>query len=1142
LIQLEPRFAELAATTNFSFLRGASHPEEMVARAAELGLAGIGIADRNSLAGIVRAHIFARDNVEAMAVTRVVPGARLVFIDGRLEVLAYPRDRAAYGRLCRILTEGNRRAPKGECWLILKDLVDHGDGLQIVALPPSPKGAGKNAAPSQEDKEKLACKELDEDVAIARLREAFGERLWIGASLTYGVGMRNGLARRAALARSAGAPLIATNDALMHAPERRALADVLACIREKTTLEAAGRLTQANAERHLKAPREMARLFAEAPDAVSETICFLDSLKFSLDELSHTYPEELREDYPTAQEALEAFAWKGAETRYPQGIPERTREALTHELKLIASLDYAPYFLTVHDIVRYARSKEILCQGRGSAANSAVCYCLGITEVDPIRVDLLFERFISPERNEPPDIDVDFEHERREDVIQYIYKRYGRERAGLAAAVITYRTRSAIRETAKVFSLSDDIIAALNGTAWGQETAPIGEDRVRAIGLDPADPTLALALKMAKELIGFPRHLTQHSGGFVITRDRLDEVMPVMNTAMKDRTMVEWDKDDLDALGLLKVDVLALGMLTAISKGFELLDKHYGERLALATIPSEEACVYAMIQRADTIGVFQIESRAQMSMLPRLKPANYYDLVIEVAIVRPGPIQGDMVHPYLRRRQGVEDVSYPSKELEAVLSKTLGVPLFQEQAMKIAIVAAGFTPSEADQLRRAMATFRRAGTIQTLQKKMVEGMVARDYPREFAERCFHQIEGFGEYGFPESHAASFALLVYASCWMKCRYPDAFAAAMLNAQPLGFYAPAQLVRDAREHGVEMREVDVNLSDWDCTLEPLSSLGRGVGGEGIHPRHADMAPHILTTHAVRLGLRQIAGVKEKDMLQLVNQRGQGYDSVRDLWLRSGLSSAVLEKLADADAFRSLGLDRRQALWAVRALDRVGDQDDLPLFASRPERETEPDARLPPMPLGAHVVEDYRRLSLSLKAHPASFMRARLSTRGILRSEALRSVKNGERVMVAGLVLVRQRPGTASGVIFMTLEDETGVANIIVWPKIFERLRAIVLGARFVAVTGKLQSEQDVIHIVAERMQDLTPMLGLLSEAGQTISALAHADEAHRTEPTETRKRQGNRFAQPPRLDNPSPPLRPPTKTVDVVEAMPSGRNFR
>jgi error-prone DNA polymerase len=1168
VIRLEPRFAELAAMTNFSFLRGASHPEEMVARAAELGLAGIGIADRNTLAGVVRAHVFARENAGTMGATRVVPGARLAFDDGAPDVLAYPKDRAAYGRLCRILTAGNLRAPKGECRLRLDDLVERGEGLQVVALPPfSPKGVQKDARLSPG---------YGERGILLRLREAFGQRLWIGASLTYGEHMRGGLARRAALARQVGAPLIATNDALMHAPERRPLADVLACIREGATLEAAGRLTQANAERHLKAPDEMARLFAEAPQAVAETMRFLDGLKFSLDELSHCYPEELREGYATAQAALEAFAWVGARKRYPDGIPQRTREALTHELTLIASLDYAPYFLTVHDIVRFAREKGILCQGRGSAANSAVCYCLWITEVDPARFDLLFERFISPERNEPPDIDVDFEHERREEVIQYIYRRYGRERAGLAAAVTTYRTRSAIRETAKVFGLSDDVIAALNGTTWGQESTAIGEDRVRSIGLDPADPTLALALEMAKALIGFPRHLTQHSGGFVITRDRLDEVAPVMNAAMEERTTVEWDKDDLDALGLLKVDVLALGMLTALSKGFELLDQHYGQRLTLATIPPEEPQVYAMIQRADTIGVFQIESRAQMSMLPRLRPANYYDLVIEVAIVRPGPIQGDMVHPYLRRRQGIEEVSYPSPELEAVLSKTLGVPLFQEQAMKIAIVAAGFTPAEADRLRRAMATFRRVGTIQTFQKKMVEGMAAKGYPRDFAERCFRQIEGFGEYGFPESHAASFALLVYASCWMKCRYPDVFAAAMLNAQPLGFYAPAQLVRDAREHGVEVREVDVNLSDWDCTLEPLpplpvhrervgvrggailsdkdgaaphpsppatpSPLERGEGERRLHPRHAEMAAHIRATHAVRLGLRQIVGVKEEDMRRLVERRVQAYDSVRDLWLRSGLTSAALERLADADAFRSLGLDRRQALWAVRGLDRVGDQDDLPLFASRPARETEPDARLPPMPLGAHVVEDYRRLSLSLKAHPTSFMRARLAARGILRSDALRSVRNGERVTVAGLVLVRQRPGTAKGVIFMTLEDETGIANVIVWPKAFERLRAIVLGARFVAVTGKLQSESGVIHIVAERMDDLTPMLGMLSEAGATIGALARADEVRRPQMTMAQKRQGNRFAKPPTFEDPRAPPLLPLETADATQAMPAGRNFR
>ncbi len=681
MIRPKPRFAELAAMTNFSFLRGASHPEEMVAKAAELGLAGVGIADRNTLAGVVRAHVFARENKAAMEGTRVVPGARLSFLDGAPDMLAYPKDRAAYGRLCRILTAGNLRAPKGECWLRLDDLLERSEGLQIVVLPqtsflsPRGGGTGKASAPlaakaqaatdeagatAGSQPPRLAIEQRSESKVLSLLRETFGARLWIAASMTYGEDMRGALAKRAALARKAGAPLLATNDVLMHAPERRMLADVVACIREKTTLEAAGRLTQANAERHLKSAREMERLFAEAPDALEETIRFLDGLTFSLDELAHRYPEELREGFATPQAALDSFVRAGARWRYPDGLPERVRAALEHELGLVASLDYAPYFLTVHDIVRHAREKGILCQGRGSAANSALCYCLGITEVDPARFDLLFERFVSPERNEPPDIDVDFEHERREEVIQYIYERYGRERAGLAAAVITYRTRSAIRETAKVFGLSEDVIAALNGTAWGHDATPIGDARVRSAGLDPADPTLALALKMAGELTGFPRHLSQHSGGFVITSDRLDEIAPVMNAAMENRTTIEWDKDDLDALGLLKVDVLALGMLTALSKGLGLLGKHYGQHLTLATLPKEEPEVYAMIQRADTIGVFQIESRAQMSMLPRLKPNEFYDLVIEVAIVRPGPIQGDMVHPYLRRRQGLEEVVYPS--------------------------------------------------------------------------------------------------------------------------------------------------------------------------------------------------------------------------------------------------------------------------------------------------------------------------------------------------------------------------------------------------------------------------------------------------------------------------------------------------
>jgi error-prone DNA polymerase len=1094
LIRLTPRYAEFAAATNYSFLRGASHPEEMVARAAELGLNGLGIADRNTLAGVVRAHVFARENFDALAGMRVVVGTRLVFRDATPDLLAYPRDRAAYGRLCRLLSTGNLRAPKGECHLDFADLEKFGEGLQIVALP----GAG----------------------ALDGLREAFGGRLWIGATASYGADMRAGLARRAALARKLGARLIALNDAIMHVPERRPLADVVACIREGVTLEAAGRLTQANAERHLKSPAEMTRLFAEDPEAVSQTLKFLDGLTFSLDELAHVYPEELREGYPTPQAALDAYTHEGARERYPDGVPAPVEGALAHELNLIQKLNYAPYFLTVHDIVRFARSRGILCQGRGSAANSTVCFCLGITEVDPARFDLLFERFISPERDEPPDIDVDFEHERRDEIIQYIYAKYGRERAGLASAVTTYRSRSAIRETAKVFGLSEDVIVALNALSWGREKEP---GRAEAAGLDPCDPNLAMSLQMAEEISGFPRHLTQHSGGFVITRDRLDEVAPLMNTAMDDRTTIEWDKDDLDALGLLKIDVLALGMLTALAKGFRLLEKHYGQALRLSTLPAEESCVYAMIQRADTIGVFQIESRAQMSMLPRLKPAQFYDLVIEVAIVRPGPIQGDMVHPYLRRRQGLEPVAFPSSELEAVLGKTLGVPLFQEQAMRIAILA-GFTPAEADKLRRAMATFRRVGTIQTFQTRMIEGLAAKGYDREFAARCFRQIEGFGEYGFPESHAASFALLVYASCWMKCRYPDVFLAAMLNAQPLGFYSTSQLVRDACEHGVEAREVDVNASDWDATLE-AAALGT------LHRRHASMAGDIVATHAVRLGLRQINGAREEEMRRLVERRGAGYDSVRDIWLRGGATLPGLEKLAEADAFRSLGLDRREALWAVKALNRVGDQDDLPLFAAvRPERDAEPDAKLPPMPLGAHVVEDYRRLSLSLKAHPVAFMRSRLAARGVLRTEALEGTPGGQRVIVAGLVLVRQRPGTAKGVIFMTIEDEAGVANIIVWPKVFERMRALVIGARFVAVAGRLQNERGVIHVVAEKFEDWTPALGQLAGEGRPLDTLSPADEVKRPVPSA-------RVRPSPRLPEPRPaPLLP-----ELKHALPGGRNF-
>ncbi|MGB7257246.1 MAG: error-prone DNA polymerase, partial [Pseudolabrys sp.] len=827
------------------------------------------------------------------------------------------------------------------------------------------------------------------------------------------------------------------------------------------------------------------------------------------------------------------LAYEGAHQRYPAGVPEKVRNNIEHELALIAQRQYAPYFLTVHDIVREARRLKILCQGRGSAANSTICYCLGVTEVDPDSNDLLFERFISTEREEPPDIDVDFEHERREEVIQYIYKKYGRERAGIAATVICYRGRSAIREVGKAFGLSEDTIGALSSSIWGMGGGAVSKDAITRSGLDVESPRMKKIAALAREIGGFPRHLSQHVGGFVITRSRLDEVMPIGNGAMPDRTFVEWDKDDLDALGILKIDVLGLGMLSCIRKALDLVARHYpqewgDQRIGLSEIPKEEKPVYDMLSRADSLGVFQVESRAQMSMLPRLKPKEFYDLVIEVAIVRPGPIQGDMVHPYLRRRSGKETVTYPSKDLEAVLSKTLGVPLFQEQAMKIAIVAGGFTPGEADQLRRAMATFKRIGTIGTFRTKMINGMLARGYPQDFAERCFGQIEGFGEYGFPESHAASFALLVYASAWLKCRYPDVFCAALLNAQPMGFYSSAQIVRDARDHGVEVRAPDVNHSDWDSTLEPGPRAA-----ERLHDLHREMADGIRTTHAVRLGLREIKGMSEDDAGLIAARRGDGYDSVRDVWLRTGLPPRVLERLADADAFTSLGLTRREALWAAKALGRVGDRDDdLPLFvaaspavmpraggaSSNPGAfgehseisaitgspafagdDTpiirEPDVALPPMPLGEEVVNDYRFLRLSLKAHPSQFLRADLDHRGILRNEALRTAANNTRVRISGLVTCRQRPGSANGVVFMTIEDETAVANAIVWPRTFERVRPVVLGARYVAITGIVQKESGVIHVVVDELEDLTVWLARLAQGGDGIDSLVRCDEVRR-----------------------------------------------
>jgi error-prone DNA polymerase len=1211
-MSVQPAYTEFAITSNFSFLRGASHPEEMAAIAAALGLAGFGLTDRNSVAGVVRAHTAMRDLREAHepvegALPRYHPGARLVFNDGTPDILAYPANRAGWGRLCRLLTLGNRRAEKGACHLGIPDLLDWCDDLQLIVMPPVAMAPPELAATLPP--------------LLQQLRAARPGAVRLAGAPSYDGDDRRRLACLDSIATAAATPLIAVNDVLYHAPARRLLHDVVTCIRTHATLETAGFALRAHAERHLKPPAEMARLFREFPHAIAETQRLSAALSFSLDELRYEYPEETIAGFSSPQDALVHFTYAGAETRYPEGVPDKLKFALAHEIALIGQLGYAPYFLTVFDIVRFARGKGILCQGRGSAANSSVCFCLGITEVDPDKSDLLFERFISADRREPPDIDVDFEHARREEVIQYIYARYGRERAGLAATVISYRARSAIRETGKVFGFSEDTLDALSGSIWGFGAEGIGEIDTRRAGIDRAAPAVAATLALAREIQGFPRHLSQHVGGFVMTRGRLDELVPIQNAAMADRTVIEWDKDDLDSLGILKVDVLALGMLTCLKKGFELLSAHYGRDLTIATLPAEEPEVYRMLQRADSLGLFQVESRAQMSMLPRLKPEKFYDLVIQVAIVRPGPIQGDMVHPYLRRRQGIEHVSYPSKELEAVLGKTLGVPLFQEQAMKIAIVAAGFTPSEADKLRRAMATFRKVGTISSFQQKMIDGMVANGYAADFAERCFRQIEGFGEYGFPESHAASFALLVYASAWMKCHYPDVFAAGLLNAQPLGFYAPAQIVRDAREHGVEVREIDINLSEWDATLEcvaplrfasgaspaphqggmsslcacahglpePLSFLmgkentqkteglgavlpGGSQGGSPVreatrlHPRHASMINDIHTTHAVRLGFREIKGLSEDAIKVLTKARERGYDSVRDLWLRTGLSPSVLERLADADAFGSLGLSRRDALWAVKALGRTGDNENLPLFcAARAGARREPDAHLPPMPPGEEVVNDYRFLRLSLKAHPIHFIREELAHLRVVRNEQLFELVPGRRVSVAGLVLVRQRPGSAKGVIFMTLEDETGVANTIIWSKVFERHRAIVLGARFVVLTGKLQSQDGVVHVVAEKIEDRTDLLARLSEDAVghdpilLPETLARADEVRRPQQNVHEKRMDAAISRRRRMGELAPAQGPPLQAMssdlplfravdlDVParatrHALPKGRNFR
>ena len=1061
-------YAELVVTTNFSFLRGASHPQELVATADALGLAAIGIADRNSFAGVVRAYDEWRrrekEKREAGArqkTVKLLVGTRLVTIDG-FEVLTYPIDRAAYGRLCRLLTHGNvriKKGQKGECHLTFENVVSASEGQMLIVLPP------ETISPTLTER-------------LAALARAAPKRTFLAGVHRYRGDERRLLAELDELGRRTLAPLVAVNDVHYHGPERRPLADVLTCIREKCTIVEAGLRLAVNAERYLKAPAEMARLFADFPEAIARTVEIADACRFSLGDLKNEYPDEPVPPGKTAQQHLEDLAWEGAKRRYPQdkfpeGVPGDVKTTLGKELALIAKLEYARYFLTVHDVVAFARSKDILCQGRGSAANSVVCYCLGITEVNPIEIKLLFARFISENRGEPPDIDVDFEHERREEVIQHIYKRYGKDRAAICATVIHYRSRRAIREVGKVMGLTPDVTAALAKTVWGSHDDGLPDNHIREAGLDPANPAIRQAIVLARELLGFPRHLSQHVGGFVLTRERLDETVPIGKAAMDERTFIEWDKDDIDTLGLMKVDVLALGMLSCIRRGFDLLKIYYPEERAcdLAAVPQDDKAVYGMLSRADSVGVFQVESRAQMSMLPRLKPEKFYDLVIEVAIVRPGPIQGDMVHPYLRRRDKIEEVHYPSPdpmhgpadELKEVLKRTLGVPLFQEQAMQIAITAAEFTPDEADGLRRAMATFRHNGNVHLFRDKFIGGMTRRGYDHKFAESCFNQIEGFGEYGFPESHAASFALLVSASAWMKCHYPDVFCAAILNSQPMGFYQPAQLVRDARQHDVEVREVDVNFSAWDCTLERVS-------GDAQH------------RFAVRLGFRQIQGLNEDELDKLVAARGNGYASIERLAAVAGVSRFTIERLAEADAFRSMQLDRRAALWAARRIDMIAIKKSttdrgLPLLAPHMSDDLfpEPEVALSPMPLSEHVVEDYVATGLSLKEHPVSFFREHLERLGVMRNVDHRSeaLPQNRRVTVAGLVLTRQMPG-AKGVVFVTLEDETDIANIIVWPKVFARNRRTVMTSRFLAVRGRLQRAGLVVHVLAESFIDLSAEL--------------------------------------------------------------------
>ncbi len=1042
-------YIELQVTTNFSFLRGASHPEELVQQAVELGYNALGITDHNTLAGVVRAHAAARRYS-----MRILPGCRLNLLDGP-SLLAYPANKTAYSELSNLLTTGNLRAEKGQCHLYCKDVFDTGSNLEFILVPPSRLNENFDFDPGFIQQ-------------AQQYRHYLGNRLSMALCRHYHGDDAKQLYRLEQLSAHYDVPLVATNNVYYHHPSRRELQDVVTCIREKCTITTAGFRLQPNAERYLKPVAEMQRLFRKYPAALEQAAAIAAQCRFSLDELEYRYPKEITPDGLSPMEALTRLAWAGAHEIYGEVIPGKVINNIQHELYFIEEMQYAEYFLTVYDIVRFARSKNILCQGRGSAANSTICFCLGITGVDPTKFDLLFERFISSARNEPPDIDVDFEHERREEVMQYIYQKYGRDRAAIVATVTQQHQRGALRDVGKAMGLSADTITMLSSSVWRFTEDWFTGEQLREQGLNPEDPHLRKALELTQAFIGFPRQLGQHTGGFVITDGKLSDLCPILNARMEDRTCIEWNKDDIDALGFLKIDILALGMLTCIRKAFDKARDHYGLEWTLANFPQDDPRVYEMISHADTIGVFQIESRAQQSMLPRLKPKNFYDLVIEVAIVRPGPIQGDMVHPYLRRRNGQDPVEYPSAELKDILERTLGVPLFQEQAMKIAMVAAGFTPAEADELRRSMATFKAKGLVTKFEEKLIQGMMQRGYKKEYAMRVFRQLEGFGSYGFPESHAASFASLVYISSWIKCYYPDVFACAILNSQPMGFYQPAQLISDARNHGVTVKEVDINFSSWDYTLEEKAGA----------------------YHTLRVGFRQVKGLKAEDMELLLRKRGKGFTSINAL-RDAGIHETTLELLADADAFRSIGLDRRQALWEIAAKDKP-----QAIFKG----QAAPDAafenvQLPAMTLPEHVVHDYAATSLSLKAHPVSFVREQLEQLHITPCASLDSLRDGMPVKVAGLVLVRQRPGTASGICFMTIEDETGCGNLVIFENLFDKFRKEILQSKLIMVEGKVQIEGEVIHVIVQRCHNFSRLLRRLNgkqDDDIKVLTLARADE--------------------------------------------------